>query len=413
VPPISQSFPYPRRAGAAFLLAVAAIVVNAIMILPVLAAHHFDLSTFIVAGDRFVDARHTASPIAVRAHSDGYDGQFFYRLALDPVLPEQTAYGVTLDRPSFRMARIGYPALAWLVSLGRPAAVPAALFWLNLLGLGAIAALSTLLARAARLPIAIVPAIVLWPGFLVALMHDTAEIAACAIMLAAILCAVRGRFVLYAALAALATLTRETTVPVFAGLLLYEAAARRSKARRAAIIAGVLLFLPFLAWNIWLTMVWHTAPEARSVGQNLQPIPLAGLARMLADCITGARTWAARPSANLAVRGIVLVTTGGLIAFCCVTASRLRPLLVRDSLLKPLGVSWALLAIMLAFLKASGPWIEPAGYLRAFSECYVTGCLVLASSGSTLLQSRMVASAGLAVVAVSWVYCTTQIGWRG
>jgi hypothetical protein len=385
----------------------------AIMLLPALAAHHFDLSAFIVAGDRFVDAQHTPGPILVHAHSDGYDGQFFYRLALDPWRLDQTAYGVTLDKPPFRMARIVYPVLAWLAALGRPAAVPAALFWLNLLGLGAIAALTTRLARAASLPLAVVPAIVLWPGFLVALMHDTAEITACALMLAAILCYVRKRFMLYTVLAALATLTRETTLPVFAGLLLHDVGNWRVHARRPALAAGLLLFLPFLAWNLWLTLAWHAAPEARSVVQNLQPIPFAGLARMLADCITGARSWAARPSANLAVRAIVLITTGGLIAFFCITALRLRPLLARDSPLRPLALSWALLALMLAFLKATGPWIEPAGYLRAFSEFYVTGCLVVAASGTAVLPRRVAVTTILVMAGVSWVYCTTQIGWRG
>jgi hypothetical protein len=395
--------------AAAAALAIAAYT---IMILPALAAHHFDVSTFIVAGDRFVDASQTPGPIAVRVHSAGYDGEFFYRLALNPLSFAPTAYGVTLDTPAFRMGRILYAALAWAASLGRPAAVPAALFTLNLLGIGAIAALAGLIARTAGLSWMLAPAIVLWPGFLVSLTHDTAEILACALILGAILCYLHGRFLAYAVIAALATLTRETTLPVFAGLLLYDLCHRR----RPAILAGVL-FVPFLTWTMFLTVAWHKMPAAHALGQNFGLLPLAGLAGMLSDCITGARTWAAKPLGNLIVRGIVLATSLGLVGFSCLVASRLADVVHGASKLRPLAGAWLLLALMMAFLKAGGPWVEPAGYLRAASEFYVVGCLVLAVGGPIEMFGRRVrpallAIAGAALVGCGFVYCTSQIGLR-
>jgi hypothetical protein len=54
---------------------------------------------------------------------NGYDGQFYYRLALDPADLHRAAFGITLDAP-FRVQRIGYPALAWLMSAGQHAWVP-------------------------------------------------------------------------------------------------------------------------------------------------------------------------------------------------------------------------------------------------------------------------------------------------
>ena len=46
-------------------------------------------------------------------NSAGYDGQFYYRLALDPgqLSGPRTASAWTA---SYRFVRIGYPALAWL-----------------------------------------------------------------------------------------------------------------------------------------------------------------------------------------------------------------------------------------------------------------------------------------------------------
>jgi len=400
-------------AGAAAL----AIAAYTILILPALAAHHFDLSTFIVAGDRFVDAAQTPGRIAVHAHSAGYDGEFFYRLALNPLSFQPTAYGVTLDKPAFRMGRVLYAALAWAASLGRPAAVPAALFTLNLLGIGCIAALSVLLANAAGLSCGLAPALVLWPGFLVSLTHDTAEILACALMLGAILCHVQGRFPAYAIAAALATLTRETTLPVFAGILLHDLIAAGGGGRKTAVAVGIMLFVPFVAWTIFLTAAWHAVPGAQNMSRNFGLLPFAGLARMLFDCITGARTWAPRPLADLVVRAIVLATSLGLAGFGCLAASRLPALWRSASPLRPLAPAWALLALMMALLNAGGPWVEPAGYLRAATEFYATGCLVLAAGGPVLLfgirvRPALLTAAGLVLVACGWVYCSSQIGLR-
>ena len=96
----------------------------------------------------FVMAGHTYSQHANLPHvpSKGYDGQFYYRLALDPFNWSKTAYGITMDQ-SYRYTRIGYPILAWLVSLGQHQFVPVALVVINLLGVAAMAYLGGIFAR--------------------------------------------------------------------------------------------------------------------------------------------------------------------------------------------------------------------------------------------------------------------------
>ena len=69
---------------------------------------------------------------------DGYDGQFYAQLALDPALrrPELAA---ALDSPGYRARRIGLPVLAWALGLGKARwtlqayAVANGFFWLLLL----------------------------------------------------------------------------------------------------------------------------------------------------------------------------------------------------------------------------------------------------------------------------------------
>ena len=96
-----------------------------IALVPSLRRVHWDTSVFIVAGDRFVDSSKLDAPIIVRKHSDGYDGEFYYRLAVEPWPSASAAHGVTFDAAPWRAQRILYPVLAWAVSFGNAAPVPA------------------------------------------------------------------------------------------------------------------------------------------------------------------------------------------------------------------------------------------------------------------------------------------------
>src|ERR1700758_5508700 len=96
----------------AVLLAV--VLGYGLLTLPILARNGFDPSVFIHAGDRFVDPAHLESPIIVKLHADGYDGQFYYRMALAPLRMQQAALGIRFDSPRWRVQRIVYPLLAWV-----------------------------------------------------------------------------------------------------------------------------------------------------------------------------------------------------------------------------------------------------------------------------------------------------------
>lgn len=80
--------------------------------------------------------------------ANGYDGQFFYYLALDPVHARDY-----MDANSYRYTRILYPMVARVLALGRPDLVPITLFLVNLLGLAAgTAVVAALLKRAGLSP---------------------------------------------------------------------------------------------------------------------------------------------------------------------------------------------------------------------------------------------------------------------
>jgi hypothetical protein len=386
-----------------------ACLLYAILLLPGLALHRFDVSALIMAGDRFVDARQVESPILVHRESNGYDGQFYYRMALAPLSLAPVTGGVRFDHPAWRMQRIFYPVCAWLLAFGRAAAAPWSLLAVNLLGMAAIGWFGRALAVRAGLAGWVPIAILLWPGFIVALTHDTTEILSEALVLAALVCRLRRQAVGCALLGVLAVLTREMTLLTFAGLLLWDA--RQSWLQRRMLpelAAGLAIPVPALIWHLFLASAWVTTPQDHMAVHNLG-MPLFGIIDMLIACVTGARLWASSWAKDLVVRGIVLTTAPALLAFCGLVASRVGAVLRGPSVLAPLALSWCLLAGLMSLMTDEGPWIDPAAYFRAFTECYVTGCLVLGCAGGLRAVTPRWALAGGAIFATVWIYCLVQL----
>ena len=144
-----------------------------------------------------MNAEAVPSPIIVKKSSDGYDGQFYYRLAINPFDFEKTAFGVTIDNPAWRTQRIGYPIAAWVVAFGHASLVPSALLIVNLLGIGSIAWFAIRLSRDLQLPSWFPLMVVAWPGFVYTLSRDTTEILAASFMLAALSMYFGGRLYAY------------------------------------------------------------------------------------------------------------------------------------------------------------------------------------------------------------------------
>ena len=388
-----------------------------------LTSRHVDPSIFIIAGDHYVDPARLDSPIAIAPDSLGYDGQFFYRLALDPFSFQPTAHGITFDDPAKRSARIVYPLLAWLVSLGQPRLVPAALLLVNLAGLAALAASASWLTRRLALPSWLPFAILAWPGWLITLTDDTAEIVATALLLSALAAYLSNRLLLFAPLAAAATLTRETTLPIFVGLFAFEVfratlstslrgAQRRGNPGQQArslpmhpLAMTLLALLPFALWR-----------ELAGVGQRLGGSPdlgwpLAGAIEALVADLDGSRTWSSDWLFNLLARIFVVATTGALFAFCLAVARRL-PRLIRRSDTAGLALGWALTLFLMSLLTADQSWLDPHGYFRAFTETYVLGCLLLAISATHVASRTAISAGALAALSVgffNWLWCLSVL----
>ncbi len=211
-----------------------------------------DITRFILVGRHFATLSQLPRGVAV-APTYGYDGQFFYRLALNPVNFSHIAYGIRVDQP-YRYMRIGYPWLTWLVSFGQHVLVPVMLVVINIIAVGAIGYLGGMFARqGGRHALAglVLPA---YFGLLTSLSRDTAEPLAAACLLGGLLAIRARRPVLAGLLLAYGALTRESVMVAVAAVAIVDfiGVIRRRRPVRPGRdeLAWALPAAAFVAWQV-------------------------------------------------------------------------------------------------------------------------------------------------------------------
>ena len=229
---------------------------------------HGRISRFILVGRHFATPSQLPHGMPV-AKTYGYDGQFFYRLAINPVNFHHTAYGITMDRP-YRYMRVGYPALTWLVSLGQHSLVPFMLVAVNIAAIGALGYLGALFAaEGGRHALAGL----LMPGYfglITSLSRDTAEPLAAVCLLAGLL-AIRGRRpLLAAALLAYGALTRETVMVAVAAIAIVRVIGiLRGRTRPGRDdLAWAVPAAAFAAWQVVVKAATGSVPLLADSGRN-------------------------------------------------------------------------------------------------------------------------------------------------
>jgi hypothetical protein len=189
-----------------------------------------DVRDLIRIGPRYIGASHRSQAIrsdpgytpppnqdSNRA-GEGYDGQFYYYLALDP--PNARFY---MDSPGYRYLRPVYPALARAAALGQRAAIPWTLLIVNLAAVVGATALLGRYLRRRDTPPAYALLYGIAPGALLAVQRDLTEPVAFLLVAGAIAALDsdrRAAWLLSAALLALAFLTRQPAAAFVAPLAL-------------------------------------------------------------------------------------------------------------------------------------------------------------------------------------------------
>lgn len=359
-------------------MVVALGIAAAFVVLRVLTVGDGDLGTFVNAGELLSSG--TSLPLQEGA---GYDGQFYYRMALEPLNFEATAAGVTLDSEQ-RLQRIGYPAVVWLVSLGGAISVTFALVAVNVLGLGLIAGFGGVLAQRYRRHALWGLALAAYYGFAFTLSNDLTEIVEVTLLLGALLAARQQRFVVAALALSGAVITRESAlflVPAIALWRLHALVRRRDR------LSGIDLtwLLPTLTFGLWQLIVRSgTGRFPIAVERyNTVSFPGAPLVRAIPELFD-----------ELSLPSVVHLAE--VVVLLAVVVAALVSL--RSSAAQPLDKAvFAGLAVACLVVDVR-EHIWTIRSLRMFADAYVLGMLVLLAAGRRMQ---------LAVAAVGAVSATT------
>jgi hypothetical protein len=341
-------------------------------------------ATFVAAGDQYVDAALAPVELVVGTGT-GYDGQFVYRMAVEPLPHTQSGHGITFDSPAYRAQRIVTPALAWGLVRLTPWEEALSLLLVNVLALLVAAYFAgRLVQRLGRHALwGVLP--VLSFAMVIPLARDLTEPVAWAATLAGLELWLAGRRPWAALVFTVAVLARETSLLVPAGLGLW-AVVEALRARRVWLPAAWLL-LPLaveVCWQLHLGQVWGELPVR--TGKENVGTPFLGVARTLVDVddATAHPVWEAERLAVLAL----LMWSGVRIW--------------RTALPAGVRMAWALAALLALSLRG---WTYDAQFLRAVNEGVGLSLLVLLVDRA-LVSRLLLAGSGLLSLYVGWQYTT-------
>jgi hypothetical protein len=341
-----------------------------------LATAHFDASYFITAGSDFVDKTETRTPIAVQA-GQGYDGQFFYRYALNPFDLGSNKYGVTVDHPGYRAQRIGYPVLTYLLSFGgTPVLVPWAMILINILAFVGIFFFTDRLIAHLQVNTRYTLLPLLLFGLYMSVSRDLAEVTELCFFTGCIYALQRGRGALFAIFATLTILCRETSLiallPVSICLFL---ARKRENGIPLAYIA-----VPFLVFAAWKGFLYTQLPSLgeSAAGYHSLGIPFKGLVDGFlanADFSSSKNTW------QFIFWTAYILWTAILVAKVLPTISMaVIKKLDTIAMLQVIYLTWLIFAVSFSSIIYVDDW----GFMRVFSMWNLVGMLILVASGRNL-----------------------------
>ena len=382
LPSRAESFRKPERFGPRSIGIAAGAIAVVFVVLRLLIAADSDVSRFIVAGQGATNATSVQPTIHVFA-SYGYDGQFYFRLATNPTeLQLEEYHGVRLDSPA-RVSRIGYPTIAWALSLGQAAWVKWSLVLTNILGFGALACAGAHLARKYGRPAYVGLAIASASGLVMSLSRDLCEVIMVAGVVAGIALMAREKYTYAAACWAIASLTHEQALLVvipYATFRVVQILRQRSWRLTPPDLPWIATGVAFGAWQFVGRAAIGTFPVMES-GNASVDIPFRGLIQQAAHWIEN----------GLDRQQLLVIPQLVLLAALVVVALRSAASLATEDR----WLRWALItATALAVSLSQNVWVGPAE-LRQFVVLSTLAWLVIVASRQQIPMLLFAATAAV------------------
>jgi len=229
----------------------------------ILTVHGWDPLALVMPGTRYsrLDPHGT----------EGYDGQFAYYIALDPLgaVPH-------IDVPAYRYQRILYPLLSRFLAFGDPAFIPWAMLLVNLVALAAGTYFTERMLEGFGVSPLYAVTYGLFPGLLLSVRLDLNEPLAYGLVQAGVYAYERKRPLAGAGLLGLACLAKETSLPFVAGYAMAFALARQWRhLGELALLALLPEALLQLLLKLWLGEFGLGSGGAGA--SPFSPVPFGGL----------------------------------------------------------------------------------------------------------------------------------------
>jgi hypothetical protein len=346
-----------------------------------------DVSLFVIAGGQNVDASKVPAGLTVIPNIGGYDGIWFYRLAINPFTRVQAAHGIRIDNPPYRQQRIGYPLIVWMLSLGHVEWIPAFLVAVNILAAAAMAAFGGAFAKRFGLHALWGVIVPLYPGFVLTFSRDLAEIVAASFAMGAIWAIASRRKVAAALLLTCAVLTRETTLLLafaLAAAWLIERLLRRE--RRIGAVTFSLPVAVYALWQVVLALCWGVTPLRAGVPDRA--LPFVEYARFLAAA-------AMRRDHQERLYFLESLFLAAVVITIVLVWRRSRaPLEWR--------LAWLAYLALFAILPHT-IWVEDYGFLRIFADVFLVSAALIIPSLAPARWFTLIISASL------WYYLAKHV----
>jgi hypothetical protein len=347
-----------------------------------------DPSYFIRAGQIY-QAPELLPPDSFIETDTGYDGQFFFYLAQDPLLRGKAAtrHQVSsqhIDNVAYRYQRILLPLIGWATSWGHPSVLQWTLPLVNLAAVLAATWLLALFLRERERPAWAALAFPVSIGVLVGVFNDVSDPLAAALFVMGVLWWLDRRTAAAVAALTACLLARELYLLPVAAL----AAAELWRSRRAG-LPWLIPLAVFGAWQVYLRLALAASPTEGSHGPS--PVPLRGMFQkareVVREDVIGAANW------ELAFLAFVLACWAYFAVRTVMMARRLGRAPSREELLPVVGLGALLLFPFLTdALLANIP-----SYTRYAAA--VAGLLVIAYGiwGDAVSRFLLIGSTGLAL----------------
>jgi hypothetical protein len=226
-----------------------------------LASHNWDAKAFIMMGERFKDLNH--------AGDLGYDGQFVYYIAADPLNAP-----VHIDHAAYRYQRILYPFLAWLLSFGgKQSLLPWVMLLINIVAITVTIGLTGEILAEKGVQAWHAIALLFSAGLLISLRADLNEPLAILWALVGMILAYQKKWLWAGFSFALGILAKEIAITFAFGAAIWLFFEWRF---RDGMVVLVTSLLPAILWGIFLT-AWLGQSPLTADQAAMETLPFYGL----------------------------------------------------------------------------------------------------------------------------------------